>query len=76
MYRQIQVLPEYHKHLRILRRKSPYNELRNYELHTVTYEVNCVLLLALRELNTSINNRIIVQSRLKIAETPSPYVTR
>ncbi|KAL4083924.1 hypothetical protein QTP88_029240 [Uroleucon formosanum] len=50
MYRQILVLPEYRKFQHVLWRASPHDELREYELHTVTYSVNCAPYLALRVL--------------------------
>ncbi|XP_060855050.1 uncharacterized protein LOC132932698 [Metopolophium dirhodum] len=50
MYRQILVLPEYRKFQHVLWRASPHDELREYELHTVTYGVNCAPYLALRVL--------------------------
>lgn len=36
-----QVLSEYHKCQRILWRESPHHELLDYEVHAVTYGVNC-----------------------------------
>ncbi|XP_008188319.1 uncharacterized protein LOC103310776 [Acyrthosiphon pisum] len=50
MYRQILILPEYRKFQHVLWRASPHDELREYELHTVTYGVNCAPYLALRVL--------------------------
>jgi hypothetical protein len=52
MYRQVLVLPEYRKYQHIFWRASPHDELREYELHTVTYGVNCAPFLALRVLQT------------------------
>ncbi|XP_022165278.1 uncharacterized protein LOC111030191 [Myzus persicae] len=50
MYRQISVLPTYRKYQYIVWRESPYDKLRDYELRTVTYGVNCAPFLALRVL--------------------------
>jgi hypothetical protein len=50
MYRQILILPEYRKFQHVLWRAPPHDELREYELHTVTYGVNCAPYLALRVL--------------------------
>lgn len=50
MYRQILILPKYRKFQHVLWRASPHDELREYELHTVTYGVNCAPYLALRVL--------------------------
>lgn len=50
MYRQILVLPEYRKFQHVLWRASSHDELREYELQTVTYGVNCAPFLALRVL--------------------------
>jgi len=50
MYRQILVLPEYREFQHVLWRASPHDELLEYELHTVTYGVNCAPYLALRVL--------------------------
>lgn len=52
MYRQISILPEYRRYQHILWRSSPHDELREYELNTVTYGVNCAPYLALRVLQT------------------------
>jgi hypothetical protein len=50
MYWQISVLPTYRKYQHIVWRESPYDKLCDYELHTVTYGVNCAPFLALRVL--------------------------
>lgn len=50
MYRQILVLPAYRKYQHILWRESPQDALCDYELHTVTYGLNCAPFLALRVL--------------------------
>jgi hypothetical protein len=47
MYRQISVLPSYRKYQHIVWREPPYDKLCDYELHTVTYGVNCAPFLAL-----------------------------
>jgi len=50
MYRQILILPKYREFQHVLWRASPHDELREYELNTVTYGVNCAPYLALRVL--------------------------
>ncbi|KAL4136164.1 hypothetical protein QTP88_007728 [Uroleucon formosanum] len=50
MYRQILTLPKYREFQHVLWRSSPHDELREYELNTVTYGVNCAPYLALRVL--------------------------
>lgn len=47
MYRQITVLPQYRAYQHILWQPSPHLELVEYELNTVTYDVNCAPFLAL-----------------------------
>ncbi|XP_059223030.1 uncharacterized protein LOC131996873 [Stomoxys calcitrans] len=48
MYRQICVHPKHTTFQRILYRKSPYDEIEEFELQTVTFGVNCAPFLALR----------------------------
>ncbi|XP_015367520.1 PREDICTED: uncharacterized protein LOC107164278 [Diuraphis noxia] len=48
MYRQILVNPEYRPFQHIFWRDSPFAELKEYELNTVTYGVNCAPYLAMR----------------------------
>uniref|UniRef100_A0A2S2NNC8 Integrase catalytic domain-containing protein n=1 Tax=Schizaphis graminum TaxID=13262 RepID=A0A2S2NNC8_SCHGA len=50
MYRQILIVPEHRKFQRILWRASPYDQLQEYQLNTVTYGVNCAPYLAIRVL--------------------------
>lgn len=50
MYRQILVDPKYTKYQHIFWCKSPFDELLEYQLTTVTYGVNCAPYLALRVL--------------------------
>lgn len=50
MYRQVSVLPKYRAYQHIFWRASPVDELREYELNTVTYGLNCAPFLALRVL--------------------------
>lgn len=51
MYRQIAVQPSYRKFQHILWRENPFHELKEFEMNTVTYGVNCAPYLALRVLN-------------------------
>lgn len=48
MYRQILVAPEFRIYQHILWRESPMAELKEYELNTVTYGMNCAPFLAMR----------------------------
>lgn len=50
MYRQILVIPKYRRYQHILWRSSPLDQLKEYELNTVTYGVSCAPFLALRVL--------------------------
>jgi hypothetical protein len=50
MYRQILLVPEHRCYQHILWRASPQDELKAYELKTVTYGVNCAPFLAIRVL--------------------------
>lgn len=50
MYRQILIAPEQRSYQHILWRASPHDELKSYELNTVTYGVNCAPFLAIRVL--------------------------
>ncbi|XP_050540353.1 uncharacterized protein LOC126904993 [Daktulosphaira vitifoliae] len=50
MYRQILMLPEHRCYQHILWRASPHDELREYQLNTVTYGVNCSPFTAIRVL--------------------------
>ncbi|XP_025191316.1 uncharacterized protein LOC112591650 [Melanaphis sacchari] len=50
MYRQILILPEFRTYQHILWRDSPFDQVVDYELNTVTYGVNCAPFLALRVL--------------------------
>lgn len=50
MYRQILITSEHRCYQHILWRASPVDELRAYELNTVTYGVNCAPYLAIRVL--------------------------
>jgi len=50
MYRQISVATDHRVYQHILWRTSPHDELKAYELNTVTYGVNCSPFLALRVL--------------------------
>ncbi|XP_025198008.1 uncharacterized protein LOC112596509 [Melanaphis sacchari] len=50
MYRQILLVPEHRRYQHILWRASPQDELKAYELNTVTYGVNCAPFLAIRVL--------------------------
>lgn len=50
MYRQILLVPEHRCYQHILWRASPQDELKAYELNTVTYGVNCAPFLAIRVL--------------------------
>jgi len=50
MYRQILLVPEHRCYQHILWRVSPQDELKAYELNTVTYGVNCAPFLAIRVL--------------------------
>lgn len=50
MYRQILVLPQYRKYQHIFWRASPCDELKLFQLNTVTYGLNCAPYLALRVL--------------------------
>ncbi|KAL4083557.1 hypothetical protein QTP88_028873 [Uroleucon formosanum] len=56
MYRQILVKPEHRKFQHVLWRASPHDAVREYELHTVTYGVNCAPFLALRVLQYIASN--------------------
>lgn len=51
MYRQILVVPEHRRYQHILWRESPHDELKTYELNTVTYGVSCAPFLAIRVLH-------------------------
>lgn len=51
MYRQIVMQQQYKKFQHILWRPDPLQELKEFELNTVTYGVNCAPYLALRVLN-------------------------
>lgn len=50
MYRQISILPKYRGFQHVLWRASPHDKLHEYELHTVTYGLNCAPYLPLRVL--------------------------
>lgn len=50
MYRQIWVIPEHRPYQHILWRASTHDELKEYELNTVTYGINCAPFLAIRVL--------------------------
>lgn len=50
MYRQILVHEYDSKFQRILYRQSPDEDIQDFELHTVTFDVNCAPYLALRTL--------------------------
>jgi len=50
MYRQILLVPEHRRYQHVLWRASPQDELKAYELNTVTYGVNCAPFLAIRVL--------------------------
>lgn len=50
MYRQVLVLPQYRKYQHVLWRASPHDELGEYELHIVTYSLNCAPFLVLQEI--------------------------
>jgi len=50
MYRQIFITPKHRNYQHILWRASPHDELKSYELNTVTYGVNCAPFLAIRVL--------------------------
>jgi hypothetical protein len=50
MYRQVLLIPEHRRYQHILWRASPQDELKAYELNTVTYGVNCAPFLAIRVL--------------------------
>ncbi|XP_050065611.1 uncharacterized protein LOC126554599 [Aphis gossypii] len=56
MYRQILIRPEYRRFQHIFWRFSPVEELKEYELNTVTYGVNCAPFLALRVLKDIADN--------------------
>ncbi|XP_059222740.1 uncharacterized protein LOC131996801 [Stomoxys calcitrans] len=48
MYRQIMINPEHSAYQRILFRRSPNDTIKDYELRTVTFGVNCAPFLAIR----------------------------
>lgn len=50
MYRQFWVLPKYRQYQHIIWQAHPHDELKEYELNTVTYGLNCAPYLALRVL--------------------------
>lgn len=56
MYRQILMRPEYRRFQHIFWRSSPEEELKEYQLNTVTYGVNCAPFLALRVLKDIADN--------------------
>ncbi|XP_060870209.1 uncharacterized protein LOC132944717 [Metopolophium dirhodum] len=56
MYTQILVLPEYRRFQHILWRPSPLDELKEYQLNTVTYGINSAPFLALRVLRDIADN--------------------
>ncbi|CAI6360469.1 unnamed protein product [Macrosiphum euphorbiae] len=56
MYRQILMRPEYRRFQHIFWRSSPVDELKEYQLNTVTYGVNCAPFLALRVLKDIAEN--------------------
>jgi len=56
MYRQILIRPEYRRFQHIFWRSLPLEELKEYQLNTITYGVNCAPFLALRVLKYVIDN--------------------
>jgi len=74
MYRQILVLPQYRKYQHILWRASPLDELKEYQLNTVTYGVNCAPYLALRVLKDLADNCCEELPDVKQALTHQTYV--
>lgn len=50
MYRQILVLPQHRTFQHIFWRPSPFDEIKEFELNTVTYGLSCASFLALRVL--------------------------
>ncbi|KAF0724709.1 Uncharacterized protein FWK35_00038057, partial [Aphis craccivora] len=74
MYRQILVLPQYRKYQHIFWRASPLDELKEYQLNTVTYGVNCAPYLALRVLKDLADNCCEELPDVKQALTHQTYV--
>jgi len=74
MYRQISVLPTYRKYQHILWRESPHDQLCDYELHTVTYGVNCAPFLALRVLKLIADEDCDEFASVRAALTHHTYV--
>lgn len=74
MYRQISVLPTYRKYQHILWRESLHDRLCDYELHTVTYWVNCAPFLALRVLKLIADKDCNEFASVRAALTQQTYV--
>jgi len=74
MYRQVLVLPKYRTYQHIFWRASPVNELKECELNTVTYGLNCALFLALHVLNDLSDEECVGLTKLYDALTYQTYV--
>lgn len=74
MYRQILVLPYYRKYQHIFWRPSPLEELKEYELKTVTYGINCAPFLALRVLRDIVDQECYNLSKVKDGLQRQTYV--
>lgn len=74
MYRQILLLPDFRLFQHILWRSSVNDELREFELYTVTYGVNCALFLALRVLQAIADNDCVDFPRVWDALLCQTYV--
>ncbi|XP_075151010.1 uncharacterized protein LOC142225121 [Haematobia irritans] len=67
MYRQISVAPKHTPFQRIIYRNNPTEDLREYELKTVTFGLNCAPYLALRtlqQLATDVKNTFPLASQI------------
>lgn len=56
MYRQILIAPSFRKYQHIFWRSSPFDQLQEFALNTVTYGVNCSPYLAMRVLQSVADN--------------------
>lgn len=74
MYRQILILPEFRAYQHILWRDSPFDQLVDYELNTVTYGVNCAPFLALRVLQAIADTDGVSFPRVRDALCHQTYV--
>jgi len=74
MYQQIDVLPRYWKYQHIFWCALPLDELKEYQLNTVTYGLNCAPYLALRVLKDFADNCCEWSPGVKYALTSQTYV--